>query len=135
MFASTKQGGQCMGMPDVCNTPTAVGPIPVPYPNMAMCNQARGDTVSKKVMICSKEVLTKKSIIAQTTGDEAGSQNGVISGIIRGPAKYLTYSSKVFVEGQAVVYLGCTTAHNGNNANCPVGNQIAPSQTKVLIGG
>ena len=76
MFASTKQGGQCMGMPDVCNIPTPVGPVPTPFPNTAMCNQARGDTVSKKVKICLKEVLTKKSVIAQSTGDEAGSQGG-----------------------------------------------------------
>lgn len=72
MFAATKQGGQCMGMPDVCKTPTPAGPVPVPYPNTAMCNQARGDTVSKKVKICSKEVITKKTIISQSTGDEGG---------------------------------------------------------------
>ena len=135
MFASTKQGGQCMGMPDVCNTPTPVGPVPIPYPDMGMCNQARGDTVSMVVKICCKEALTKKSVIAQSTGDEAGSVGGVVSGMIKGPVKFMTFSSKVSFEGQPAVYLGCTTAHNGNNANCLAGSQIAPSQTKVLIGG
>ncbi len=134
MFAATKQGGQCLGIPDVCNTPTPAGPVPVPYPNIAMCNQAKGDTVSKKVKICSKEALTKKSIIAQSTGDEAGTQNGVVSGTARGPAKFLSYSRKVFIEGQPIVFLGCQTAHNGNNANCPAGTHIAPSQTKIMIG-
>jgi hypothetical protein len=89
MFATTKESGQCMGVPDVCNTPSPVGPIPIPYPNMAMCNQAKGDTASQEVKICSKEVLTKKSIIAQTSGDEAGSSNGVVSGTVMGEAKFL----------------------------------------------
>ena len=55
--------------------------------------------------------------------------------MIRGEGKFTMYSTKVYVEGQPIVYQGCTTAHNGNNANCPVGNQIAPSQTKVMILG
>ena len=135
MFATTKQSGQCFGIPDVCNTPSPTGAIPVPYPNIAMCNQAKGDTVSKKVKICSKEVLTKKSIIAQTSGDEAGTQNGVVSGTARDQAKFTSYSSKVKIEGQPIVYMGCQTAHNGSNANCPAGSHIAPSQTKVMIGG
>jgi len=135
MFATTKEAGQCMGVPDVCNTPSPVGPIPIPYPNFAMCNLAQGGTVSREVKICSKEVLTKKSIIAQTSGDEAGVNNGVVSGTVMGEAKFLTYSSKVYIEGQPIVYQGCQTAHNGNNANCPVGTHMAPSQTKVMIGG
>lgn len=58
-----------------------------------------------------------------------------MSGSIKGPAKFLTYSQKVYIEGQPIVYLGCQTAHNGNNANCPVGTLMAPGQTKVMITG
>jgi len=135
MFVSTKEGGQFMGMPDVCNVPGPVGPIPTPFPNMGMCNQARGDTVSMVVKICMKEALTKKTEIPQSSGDEAGSAGGIISGMIKGPVKFTSFSSKVKFEGQYAVYLGCQTAHNGNNANCPVGSQLDPSQTKVMIGG
>ena len=135
MFASTKEGGQLMGMPDVCNVPGPVGPIPTPFPNMGMCNQAKGDTVSKVVKICMKEALTKKTEIPQSSGDEAGTAGGIISGMNMGPVKFTSASTKVKFEGQYAVYLGCQTAHNGNNANCPVGSQLDPSQTKVMIGG
>ena len=135
MFASTKQDGQCLGTPDTCNTPSPGGPVPVPYPNLAMCNQAKSDTVSEKVKIVCKKVLTKQSVISQTSGDEAGTSGGVVSGSNMDQAQYSTYSSKVYIEGQQIVYLGCTTRHNGNNANCPAGSQISPSQSKVMIGG
>jgi len=132
--ATTKQGGQCFAMPDTCKTPTPGGPVPTPYPNFAFPNQARGDTCSKKVKICKKKVLTKKSIIPQSTGDEAGNLGGVISNQFKGQAKFRRYSNKVKIEGQSIVFLTCQTAQNGNNANVPVGNHIIPSQTKVFIG-
>ncbi len=34
MPASTKGGGSCFAMPDVCITPAAPSPIPIPYPNI-----------------------------------------------------------------------------------------------------
>jgi len=135
MFASTKEAGQLMGVPDVCNVPSPVGPIPTPFPNMAMCNQASGGTVSMAVKICMKEALTKKTEIPRSMGDEAGTAGGLISGMNMGPVKFTSASTKVKFEGQYAVYLGCQTAHNGNNANCPVGSQMVPSQTKVMIGG
>lgn len=135
MFVSTKEAGQLMGVPDVCNVPSPVGPIPTPFPNMGMCNQAKGDTVSKVVKICMKEALTKKTEISQSMGDEAGTAGGLISGMNMGLVKFTSASTKVKFEGQYAVYLGCQTAHNGNNANCPVGSQLDPSQTKVMIGG
>ena len=36
MFANCQMGGQDMGFPDVCLTPSPVGPVPIPYPNIAM---------------------------------------------------------------------------------------------------
>ena len=38
--ASTNGGGQCFAFPDTCKTPTPGGPVPIPYPNIAMVNQA-----------------------------------------------------------------------------------------------
>ncbi len=134
MFASTKQGGMCQGMPDVCKTPAPPGaPIPTPYVNIAMCNQARGDTCSRKVKICGKVALTKKSVIPQSTGDEPGSVGGVVSGTIKGPARYVSSSMKVKIEGQPAVYFGCTLTQNGQNPNVFNGSQIVPSQFKVMI--
>ncbi len=134
MFASTKQGGVCQGAPDVCKTPSPPGsPVPIPYVNIAMCNQARGDTCSSKVKICNKVALTKQSVIPQSTGDESGSVGGIISSTIKGPAKYTTCSMKVKIEGQPAVYFGCALTQNGENPNVFAGAQIAPSQLKVMI--
>ena len=36
MFALSMGAGMDMCFPDVCLTPTPVGPLPIPYPNMAM---------------------------------------------------------------------------------------------------
>lgn len=131
---STKAGGQCMtiGPLDVCKTPTPTGPIPIPYPNIAMVSNADASSCTSKVKIDGKKVLTRKSKIPMSTGDEAGSVGGVISNTIKGEVKYLRGSVKVKAEGDPVVFLTSNTAHNGNNANAPVGLQVAPSQTKVF---
>jgi hypothetical protein len=132
MFVSTTQGGQCLAMPDVCKTPSPpLPPIPIPYPNMGMCNQATNASV--KVMIVNKEVITLKSKIPKSQGDEAGVAGGLVSGMNMGPASFKMGSSKVKIEGQPVVRLTSMTAHNGSNANAPAGTQVAPSQTKVLV--
>jgi len=132
MFVSTIAGGMCMAFPDVCKTPSPpLPPIPIPYPNMGMCNQAQKS--SKKVKICMKEALTKKTEIPQSMGDEAGAAGGVVSGKIMGPAKFTMGSTKVKFEGQPCVRLTSPTAHNGSNANAPSGLQVSPSQTKVLV--
>lgn len=131
---STKAGGLSQAMPDVCKTPAPpAGPIPIPYPNMAMLNQASGE--SKKVKISNMGVVTMGSSIPSTTGDEAGSAGGVISSQNKGPAKPKKGSTKVKAEGQAIIYQTCMFGQNGNNANAPAGVQAAPSQTTVITMG
>ena len=130
--ASTKGGGQCFAMPDVCLTPAPPAPpIPVPYPNIGMVNQAK--KTSKKVKFSGKEVVTKKSEISRSSGDEAGVNKGVVSGMNMDKVTFKKGSSKVKIEGQPCVHLTIMTGHNGSNANMPAGAQIAPSQTKVII--
>ena len=67
--ASTNGGGQCLGFPDVCKTPSPGGPIPIPYPNIAMCTQGKG---SNKVLINNKQTLRQGDNIRMSSGDEAG---------------------------------------------------------------
>lgn len=135
MPASTNGGGQCFGFPDVCKTPSPGGPIPIPYPNIAMCTQAKGSSCSKKVKILNKKTCTIKTEISMSSGDEAGNAGGgVISSKFKGPAKYKKGSSKVKVEGSAIVHLMSMVGMNGgSNPNYPVGMQVAPSQTKVIV--
>jgi len=130
---STNGGGQCMAMPDVCLTPQPppVGQAPIPYPNTGMLNQAQ--KTSKKVQFAGKEVVTTKSEIPKSMGDEAGTGKGVISGMNMDKVAFKLGSSTVKIEGQPCVYLSSMTSHNGSNANAPAGTQVAPSQTKVII--
>ncbi len=129
--ASTIEGGQCLGFPDVCKTPSTGGPVPVPYPNMGTVMQSV--KTAMKVMICQKPVVTKKSEMPMSQGDEAGVAGGVVSNRNMDKVVYRKGSAKVKIEGQECEYLTAMTGHNGANANMPAGNQIAPSQVKVLV--
>ncbi len=133
---TTKAGGMCQAMPDVCNTPAPpAGPIPMPYPNISMCNQALPATCTLTVKIECMPALTKASEIPLSTGDEAGSAGGVMSGKIKGETMFKTFSLKVKLEGQSVVYQTCMTAQNGKSANAYGGIQMDPSQMKVIVMG
>jgi hypothetical protein len=133
--ATTNAGGQCFAFPDVCKTPSPGGPIPIPYPNIAMPNQANGSTTSQKVKIANKNACTTKTEISMSSGDEAGcAGGGVVSSKFKGPAQYKKGSSKVKVEGAPIVHLTSIVAMNGgSNANMPPAVQVAPSQTKVTV--
>jgi hypothetical protein len=129
--ASTKGGGQCIAAPDVCKTPSPAGPVPIPYPNIGMVNQAT--KTAKKVKFAGKEVVTQKSEIPMSRGDEAGTAGGVVSNCNMNKIKWKKGSSKVKAQGQPVAYHTGMTGHNGSNANHPAGTQVAPSQMKVKI--
>jgi len=132
--ASTNEGGQCFAFPDVCKTPTPAGPVPIPYPNIAMLNQASGGTLSSKVKIVGNKAATQDTEITMSSGDEAGSVGGVVSNKIKGPAKFTQGSSKVKIEGKGAAYLGAMVGQNdSSNSNMPVGHQVAPSQVKVIV--
>jgi len=129
MYATTKEKGQLLAMPDVCLTPAPPAPpVPVPYPNIGMPPVA--DPVTQKVMICGMPALTKASKCQPTSGDEAGVNNGPVSGKIMGPTEYLMGSMKVKLEGNPAVFMGNPTKQNDGNA---VGSDLQPSQNKVMI--
>ncbi len=130
--ASSKGGGQTLGFPDVCKTPAPPAPFaPIPYPNIGMVMQAVKTAV--KVKFSGKQAVTKKSEMSRSQGDEAGTMGGMISGQNMAKVTYKMGSKKVKAMGQPVQYLGTMTGHNGANANMPAGNQIVPSQVKVLV--
>jgi hypothetical protein len=132
MPASSKKGGMALGFPDVCKTPAAPSPIPIPYPNIAQLSGT--DKTAKKVLLSNKETVTEGSKISRSSGDEAGTLKGVISSKNMDQVKFKTYSSKVIAQGKKVVHVTSMTAHNGSNANMPAGAQLVPSQTKVIVG-
>ena len=129
---SCKAGGNCFAFPDVCKTPAPPAPpIPIPYPNIAQVAQAVKTGVKVKVM--NQPALNKGSEIPMSQGDEAGVAGGVTSGVNMQVVKYVMGYPKVKVEGMDAVGLMSTTGHNGSSANMPAGQQIAPSQAKVII--
>ena len=132
MPASTKAGGVCFAMPDVCLTPAPPAPpVPIPYPNVGQLAAVNGAV--EKVVIEMKETVAEGAKIPNSSGDEAGTNGGVTSGVNRGPVEPKLFSSKVYVKGKKVYFLTGTSAHNGTNANMPAGAQIAPSQVKVFV--
>ncbi len=129
--ASTKNGGMAMGTPDVCKTPSPGGPVPIPYPNIAQMATAVGFSV--KVKFAMGPALNMQSQVPMSQGDEAGTAGGVVSGMNMGPMSYKKGSSKVMIQGAPGVFQTSITGHNGSNANMPAGQQVAPSQTKVML--
>lgn len=128
MFAATVQKGRVFCMPDVCKTPTPAGPVPIPYPNMAMTTL--GNPFALKVMIAGSPALTKASKIAISTGDTAGTVGGVASNSIMGKCQFTTASFKVKIMGKpALRQMDQATSNKGN---C-FGTLIEPSQLKVNI--
>jgi len=127
---ATLANGQCLGFPDVCNTPAGPVVVPIPYPNMGMC--ATGVQTTTTVLVMNMPALTQSSQLPMSQGDEAGSVGGVISGMIMGQIVFRTASSKVSFQGQKVILVTATTAHNGSSANAPMGVLMSPSQAKVF---
>lgn len=130
---STRAGGTCFAFPDVCLVPSVPSPVSTPFPNTAQCCDAQG-TVGT-VQVQNKDIIVESSVIPMSSGDEPGTGGGVVSGTFMGCVKFKTASGKVYAKGKRVVLFGAVTAHNGNNANMPAGQQVAPSQGKVIAGG
>ncbi len=107
--------GTSIAFPDVCKTPTPGGPVPIPYPNVAMSSDLADGT--SKVKFDGKSVAHKKANIKMSTGDEAGSAQGVVSNKIKGKATFVNYSFDVKVEGQNVCRLADPTQQNKGSAN------------------
>jgi len=134
MFAMTNEKGMAFAFPDVCKTPAPPAPpIPLPYPNIAMMQDANVVTCAQKVFIKSAKAITLKTKITRTSGDEAGTLLGVVSSMIMGPAGFTQGSTQVFIEGAPAISLGAPTKQNGENANT-VGTVLNPSQTVVYVG-
>lgn len=129
MFAATIQTGQVMSMPDVCKTPTPVGPVPIPYPNTAMNLMAAPPVV--QVLISNSPAINKGSKIALSNGDQAGAAGGVVSGSMMGKCEFTTCSFKVKIKGKPAIRQ--LDQAQSNKGNC-FGSLLQPSQTKVMFG-
>lgn len=121
------KGGWCFAFPDLCWVPSDPDFL-LPFPNMGFLKDAILCIATVKIE--GKPVVVQTSQIPSTTGDEMGRKGGLISGTTADRVSFLEYSSKVFIKGKAVVYLGCRTAQNNYNA---LGKFVKPAQKKVWV--
>jgi len=112
-FAHKGSGGMSLVFPDVCKTPTPGGPVPIPYPNLGKsADTSQGPT---SVKADGQMIMVKGAKYMMSTGDEAGSVGGVISGVFKSECEYLMYSFNVMIEGKNVCRMSDQLWHNKKN--------------------
>ncbi len=118
--------GIATAFPDVCKTPTPGGPVPIPYPNIAMSSDTADG--SKTVSMDGNPIMLKGSNFSTSTGDEAGTAGGgVVSSKTKGKAEFVNYSFDVKVEGKNVPRLGDMMIQNkGGAGNTPPMPEVQP---------
>lgn len=112
-IAHKGSGGMSIVFPDVCQVPTAVGPIPIPFPNIGQSSDTSDGPTSVK---CDGEMpMVKGAKYSKTAGDEPGTAGGIISGVNMKEAEFLLYSFDVKIDGKNVCRLGDMLFHNKKN--------------------
>ena len=112
-IAHKGSGGLSTVFPDVCKTPAAPSPIPIPYPNIGMASDtSQGPT---KVKTDGKMPMVKGAKYSRSSGDEAGTLGGVVSGVNMNVCEYMMYSFDVKFEGKNVCRMGDPMWHNKKN--------------------
>lgn len=106
--------GVTNAFPDVCKTPSPAGPVPIPYPNIAMSSDtAQG---ASSVKCDGNPVAVKDSNFKMSTGDEAGTAGGgVASNKIKGKAEFVNVSMDVKAEGKGIARQLDPMLHNDKN--------------------
>jgi hypothetical protein len=106
-------GGMSAVFPDVCKTPAGPSLVPIPYPNIGKsADTARGPTTVK---LDGEMPMVKGSVYARSSGDEAGSAGGVVSGVNMQECEFMMYSFDVKLEGKNACRLGDPLFHNKKN--------------------
>jgi carboxyl-terminal processing protease len=113
-----------IGFPDVCLTPAAPSPVPIPYPNFAM--NAQASVFSETVKISMMNALNLASEIPVTSGDEPGSASPN-----KGPGRYTMGNPIVSVDALPAINLLCPTTGNGMING--LGAVLVPSAVNVFF--
>ena len=131
MFANCSMSGMDFAFPDLCLTPSPVGPIPIPYPNMAQRPMALPPSCSLKHFISMMPAHNLTTNIPLSMGDNAGVAGGVMSGMMMGPSRNIMGSVKVFTGNMPATKMLSPAIQN--LTNCPTGMTLVPGQFKVMI--
>jgi uncharacterized Zn-binding protein involved in type VI secretion len=108
-----KSGGVSTVFPDVCKTPSPGGPVPVPYPNVGKSSDTTNGSTTVKIE--GGQTMLQGSTYKISSGDEAGSVGGVVSGKVKGACEFTLYSFDVKIEGKSVCRMGDMLTHNDKN--------------------
>lgn len=87
--------------PNVCLTPAAPSPLPIPYPILGDTSQLSVGCDS--ILQNGKKTMNTKSKVAALRGNEAGTGGDVVTGVNRGTAWALIGPPTVLFEGAPVV--------------------------------
>lgn len=101
-------------IPDVCKTPSPGGPVPIPYPNIALeTDLVKGTTTVKADggNMCANY----GSEFMKSTGDEPGVVGGIASSTFIKEASWITYSFDVKLESKGACRLTDKMFHNHQN--------------------
>jgi hypothetical protein len=86
---------------DMCKTPTPGGPVPMPYPNVAL-SATMGPGFTTKTLVIGTPMWTKKGKSCVSNGDQPGVALGVVSNKIMGMSAITMSSNDVEAEGGGV---------------------------------
>jgi len=112
-------------LPDICKTPTPVGPIEINYVNIAMDSDL-ADGSESVTADGGNSVAIQGCKFAKSMGDEPGSVGGVVSGVNLGEASFISFSPDVTIEGKSVCRLSDKMMMNKQNSACMAGIVIPP---------
>jgi hypothetical protein len=113
-IAHETSNGMSVVFPDVCNTPSSAGPVPIPYPNIGKSSDTFKGT--RSVVVDGSSAMIEGAQYRTTHGDDAGVAGGLMSGSNMGPAEFMTSSFDVKLEGKGTCRLGDMLFHNRKNA-------------------
>ena len=104
-------------VPDVCKTPSPAGPVPIPYPNIAMSSDLADGTTTVKAE--GEMAAVKDSKYSKSNGDNAGSAGGVVSSSFMKEAEWIMYSMDVKLDGKNACRLSDPMTCNKKNTVSP----------------
>ncbi len=123
-------GFEMSSAPDVCNTPAAPSPVPIPYMIVAMSSTLTGGTTTVSAD-GGNSIAIMGSKHASCMGDQPGSVGGVASGVFGQASEWITFSPTVTADGKAVCRLSDKmTMNNKNTVAGPGGHMEMPAPTK-----
>jgi hypothetical protein len=119
-------------IPDVCKTPSPGGPVPIPYPNIAMSKDLTQGTTSVEAD-GGNSCAHRPSNFVMSTGDEPGTAGGVKSGVFKQKATWITFSFDVVLEGKGACRLTDKMFMNNENTVSMGGEVQAPVSPDDIV--